>query len=312
MTTNNRGLGNVFRPTRSCLKCGRAGCDHCGGTGRRQIKTWWIQYSHRGKQYRETARMYSRKVAVKFLKKRLAETGADREFAGPAADRTTFEDLSAMLIADYKVNGRKSIRRARICLKRLGEFFAGSLALDITTDRIHRYIIRRLEEGMAPATVRNEVNALRRTFHLAQQARKVTQLPHFPTIEVRNVRTGFFEREEFEFVLENLPQGLRPIAEFGYLTGWRISEILSLRWTQVDFKAGIVRLEVGSTKNDEGRVLPFHVLPLLESLPSLHAMTGRPEASRHPRRSQPLHVRPTLCGCATRRGYHLLNIRSGI
>ncbi len=24
MSTNNRGLGNVFRPTRACLKCGRA------------------------------------------------------------------------------------------------------------------------------------------------------------------------------------------------------------------------------------------------------------------------------------------------
>ncbi len=33
MTTKNRGLGNVFRPTRACLKCGRAGCEHCGGTG---------------------------------------------------------------------------------------------------------------------------------------------------------------------------------------------------------------------------------------------------------------------------------------
>ncbi len=41
---------------------------------------------------------------------------------------------------------------------------------------------------------------------------------------------------------------------------------MSLRWTQVDFKAGVVRLEVGSTKNDEGRVLPFHVLPALADL----------------------------------------------
>jgi integrase len=64
----------------------------------------------------------------------------------------------------------------------------------------------------------------------------------------------------------NLPAPLKPIAEFGYLTGWRIGEILPLRWSQVDFKAGVIRLEVGSTKNNEGRVLPFHAIPALKSL----------------------------------------------
>jgi integrase len=32
---------------------------------------------------------------------------------------------------------------------------------------------------------------------------------------------------------------------------------LKLRWAQVDFSAGIVRLEPGTTKNDEARVFPF-------------------------------------------------------
>ena len=59
--------------------------------------------------------------------------------------------MNEILIADYEMNGRKSIRRARICMMRLGEFFRGSLALDITTDRIQRYITRRFEDGMAPA-----------------------------------------------------------------------------------------------------------------------------------------------------------------
>ena len=34
--------------------------------------------------------------------------------------------------------------------------------------------------------------------------------------------------------------------------GWRISEISSITWAQVDRNQGIVRLEVGETKNDEG------------------------------------------------------------
>jgi hypothetical protein len=55
--------------------------------------------------------------------------------------------------------------------------------------------------------------------------------------------------------------------EFAYLTGWRLrSEVLTLQWKQVDFEAGEVRLEPGTTKNDEGRTFPFAVLPELEAM----------------------------------------------
>jgi integrase len=59
---------------------------------------------------------------------------------------------------------------------------------------------------------------------------------------------------------------LQPVIEFLYLTGWRTTEVLTLEWRQVDFTAGAVRLEPGTTKNDEGREFPFSVLPPLEAL----------------------------------------------
>ena len=48
--------------------------------------------------------------------------------------------------------------------------------------------------------------------------------------------------------------------------GWRVGEARGLQWRQVDFGAGVVRLEPGSTKNDEGRVFPFAALPPLAAL----------------------------------------------
>ena len=38
-------------------------------------------------------------------------------------------------------------------------------------------------------------------------------------------------------------------------TGWRISEISGLTWAHVNRPEGIVRLEAGDTKNDEGRTV---------------------------------------------------------
>jgi integrase len=75
-------------------------------------------------------------------------------------------------------------------------------------------------------------------------------------LEKNNVRQGFFERSEDEAVLARLPEWLRPVITFAYQIGWRTkSEVLSLLWQQVDLETGTVRLEVGTTKNKDGRVI---------------------------------------------------------
>jgi integrase len=71
-----------------------------------------------------------------------------------------------------------------------------------------------------------------------------------------NVRTGFFDRESFDALRRHLPEAVQPVVTFAYVTGWRIkSEILPLQWRQVDLDAGTVRLDPGTTKNGEGRVI---------------------------------------------------------
>jgi len=66
------------------------------------------------------------------------------------------------------------------------------------------------------------------------------------------------EREQFEAVRRHLAEHLQPLVTFAYITGWRIrSEVMSLRWEQVDSEASVVRLEAGTTKNDDPREFPF-------------------------------------------------------
>lgn len=79
--------------------------------------------------------------------------------------------------------------------------------------------------------------------------------PYIPMLTESNVRTGFFEYEEFLAVREALPSFLRPVVTFGYYTGWRVTEILNLQWRQANLEAGEVRLDPGTTKNKDGRVI---------------------------------------------------------
>jgi integrase len=94
---------------------------------------------------------------------------------------------------------------------------------------------------------------VRRALKLAELTR-----PAFSLLREQNVRKGFFERNQFDSVVAHLPDALRPVVAFAYITGWRInSEVLPLDLRQVDFAAGEVRLDPGTTKNDEGRTFPF-------------------------------------------------------
>jgi integrase len=73
-------------------------------------------------------------------------------------------------------------------------------------------------------------------------------------LKERPPRAGFFEAERFQAVLRYLPSEIRPVALFAYETGWRLREVITLEWRQVDLIEGSVRLDPGATKNGEGRL----------------------------------------------------------
>ena len=227
--------------------------------------TWWIQYHWRGQRYRETSGSTARMDAIKLLRHRMAEMSTG-QLRGPDLEKTTFADLVQIIRDDYTVNQRRSTRRLETSLKVLEPVFGRMRACDITLDRLNHYVSERMATGIAPATAKLELTHLHKAFRLAERAGKAI-CPPFPQITVRNVRTGFFERVDFERVREHLPDAFKGPITFACLTGWRVpSEILTLGWQQVDFSAGMVRLEPGTTKNDEGRVFPFGVLPELAIL----------------------------------------------
>lgn len=236
------------------------------GLGRvyRRGRTWWVQYSFRGRRYRESSGSTRRGDAVRLLRQRLEEMGRGR-LLGPALERTTFGDLAQGLLDDYRVNGRKSLPSAQGAIKALGAMFGGCLAREITFDRLNAYVAAQLEAGRRPATVRNHLALLKRAFRLAERAGRAV-CPPFPTLTVRNVRTGFLEEADVRAVLAHLPPDLQPVVEFAFLTGWRRGEVLGLQWRHVDFAAGTVHLDPGTTRNAEGRTFPFAALPALAEL----------------------------------------------
>ena len=88
--------------------------------------------------------------------------------------------------------------------------------------------------GRRPSTVQSRVSYLRAALRYAQKRGELATVPYFPSLRFHNARQGFFEAEEFQAILSHLAEPHADIARLGYETGWRLSEILSLHWSQVD------------------------------------------------------------------------------
>jgi integrase len=237
------------------------------GEIRKRGEIYWIRYYRAGKRHEESTRSNKRTDAERLLKLREGDVAKGVPIS-PAIGRVTFDDAALDLENEYLANGRRSIVGLRVRLKiGLRPWFSGRRMVNITTADVRGYVTQRQADGAANGTINRELSALKRMFTLACQAGKLLAAPHIPMLQEDNVRRGFFEREQFESVRRRLPNDVQRVVTFAYLTGWRInSEVLTLQWHQVDLRAGIVRLDPGTTKNREGRSFPFSMLPELRDL----------------------------------------------
>lgn len=231
---------------------------------------WWIDYSFRGERHRESSGSTRKKDAKKLLQKRMKEMAE----GGPRVheEDVTFDDLAQMVEDDYVTQGKASLPNLKTALKHLRGFFGGWHAVDITTDALRRYVRQKQEVGYSNGYIRRHLSNLKRAFNLAVQAGHLSNVPHFPTVKVDNVRTKFLTMGDVDAICEAIGPDLAPVVRFAALTGWRKGEIIpyqeneGLRWRNVDFETDTVHLDPGTTKNDEGRTFPFSALPPLEKL----------------------------------------------
>ncbi len=220
-------------------------------------KYWWLKYYRNGKPYQESSKETLKWRAIKLLQKREGNI-AEGKLPGIHFEKVLWDDLKKLYLNDYKVNKKRTEKHANILARHLADHFEGMRVMNITSNHISDYIEKRLDEDeVKPATVNNELIALKRMFNLGKEHRPplVNDVPKITMLEENNIRTGFFSKSEFVTLRNRLPQYLYAVITLGHTYGFRKSEILNLTWDRVDRHNRILRLEPIDVKNKEARTI---------------------------------------------------------
>ena len=174
-------------------------------------------------------------------------------FAPPADD--TFPDVAERFLAyqHARLTPRGFDRERWIVRQRLSPAFPGKLAAIRRAD-VQRYVTERSAQVSA-ATVQKELNILK---HLLRLAVEWEIIPVNPAQGMKGPRLGpgrvrYLQPTELRAVLEACGDWLQPIVGLAVTTGMRRSEILGLRWLDVD--RDNQRVLLPHTKNGEGRIV---------------------------------------------------------
>ena len=225
-----RGQGCVYRPNGS--------------------RNFWYKFSANGRVIQKSADTESRREALDALKAELLKHASGEAVTD---DKITVNQLYDMLLADYRINGKTLSWAEQTGNKHLKPFFGGMLAKNVGTDTLSRYIESRRGKNAANGTINRELSLLQRAFMLGyeSQPRKVARPLRFHRLAESKPRSGFIEQKQYDTLASNCSGFMRAMLCLGYSFGFRKAELLTLKVSDADLIAGIIRLR--DSKNGEPR-----------------------------------------------------------
>ena len=156
---------------------------------------------------------------------------------------------------------------------------------DVRRRDVQDFVDELRRAGLSPSSVHNKLDVLRVLFKLAIEREYVDDTPcaHLRLPAVRSKRPEIASPERARELLEALPAEQRGLWATLFFAGLRIGEARALRWRDVDFDGGLIRIEHGwdeiegeqEAKTDAGQRLVPLVGELRVHLAAHKLATGR-------------------------------------
>lgn len=244
--------------------------DPATGKGR---KFWMIDVTYRHpdgteQRVRKVARLGSKRGAESeeraILKALLNGTYGRKEKKNEVP---TLEAFIPDFLGTYvKLNNRpkEQQNKAMHMRRHLLPFFGGKKLSEITARDIDAYKTLKVSEGLDPKTVNGHLSTLRRALVLAMKWGHIEALPTIERLRQRKKERDFLDFGEAERLIAAADDGYRAMIVVALKTGLRLSELLGLRWQDVDLVAGKLHVRQGYVdghvdvpKNGRPRTIPL-------------------------------------------------------
>ena len=246
-----------------------------GSLYKRGGKGAWIAswHDHDGRRRDQSTRTTDRAAAERILAKKVADAALRREGVIDAnTDRYAAEgrrpigEHVAEFIADCRERGQAD-RYVQQKEAKLGQLVASSGAsrlTDLTADRIDGFLVGLREDGLSARSV-NHARAIVASFMTWCVRRR--QLLASPMVAVGKQRERPADRRSRRALTDEEIQRLLEVAEdrgraewylTALLSGLRRGEMLNLRWADIDWDGGCIRVVDGKSRREE--FVPLHPL----------------------------------------------------
>ena len=202
---------------------------------------WWMSFSHQGQQCRRSTETEDKKLAVRIFDKLRGEIAEGKWFEKLPGEAYTFKDLMEKYMSEYSaVNKAKSShKRDKSLSAHLLESFGSAYLTDISPVIISEYKVKRRAEKASPRTINYELTLMGHAFNIA--IKEWEWIEDNPVRRVKKDRVNntierWLTLDEEEKLLKFSPSWLKDIIIFAIHTGLRQSELLDLKWSQIDFE----------------------------------------------------------------------------
>ena len=218
-------------------------------------KIWWIDYYYKGRRLREPV-SESKQEAIDALTARKGDIVKGRFELMREKREWRFEEFSAEFLKHRK-SGRRWWKKDLYRMKALIRHFGGLFLADITSYDVEKFKVERRKSVSGPS-VNRELALLKSMFNAAKQwgfvcmENPLRGVRYYPECQKERILT----EDEVRRLISSSGKTVRPVIVLALNTGMRKSELLELRWDNVDFKRRFIRIE--RSKNNRVRKIPMN------------------------------------------------------
>lgn len=240
----------------------------------RRNRVWQLRFSLHGKQYRRSLMTSDYETALLKISSEVAKLlSVDGIEVYSPQEVHTLEELLTQYskFKSTRVEPR-TLQRYKVSVRQLLKFFGKDKDIaSISLEDVENY---QSERKAGPATINRDVTLLLAALKKATQ-RKWVSLDSIQDI-VQNIeklrepepRDRVYSEEEIERLLMECSEQVRLGVIISLLTGMRFSEVIKLKWNDVDLERG--RIKVRKTKTHRDRTIPIKGKLLMSILQRRH------------------------------------------